>query len=363
MDFGLFSESGHRLNPRAADAYDEDLAEVILGDQLGMTEAWIAEPNHVRPNTVTHAYFLMARAAAVTDRIRFGSGIRQLPLHHPVDVAQEANAIDNVTHGRYIFGYGGTHLVTHEQLQMRGIEVEREETRAMVYESVEFLLRCFTETEPFDFDGRYWQGRNVHILPRPYQQPHIPIAAGCSGSTETLELAARHGFAPLLGRGTDSAEELRSWGDTYLSAAAAAGQPASRKQFRVAHVAYVGESDSRAREEVYEGLCQLIEDRKKEPVYLLRRIDPGMTLDDVTFDYMLESGFYWVGGPDTIYQRIKDFYDGSGGFGTLLMFCGLPIAPPEKIADSMHRLMEQVAPRLAHLDPDESPAVSGSPAS
>jgi len=36
----------------------------------------------------------------------------------------------------------------------------------------------------------------------------------------------------------------------------------------------------------------------------------------------------------------------------LLIFVGLPMAAPDKVARSMRLLMEEVAPRLANLDPD-----------
>jgi alkanesulfonate monooxygenase SsuD/methylene tetrahydromethanopterin reductase-like flavin-dependent oxidoreductase (luciferase family) len=356
MEFGLFSESGHRHNSVAAETFNEDLAEVVLADQLGMREAWIAEPNHVRANTVTHSSLLMCRAAALTERIRFGNGIRQLPLHHPVDLVQEANMCDQVTHGRYIFGYGGTHLASHEQLHMRGIDVARDETRSMVYESIDFILKCWTSPEPFDYEGRYWRGTGIHVLPRPFQRPHPPIAAACTGSAETLDLAARHGFIPLLGRGNDLAQDIRRSGDIYVGASEAAGRAPSRREFRVARVVYVGETDEKAKDDVRHGLSRLLEERKVEGPYLLKHVPPGGTLDDLTFEYMLDRGLYWVGDPETVYKLIEDYYVASGGFGVLLIFAGLPIAPPGKLARSMRLLMEHVAPRLAHLDPDLAPA-------
>ena len=167
MQFGLFSESGNRRHEVAAQTFQEDLDEIVLGDELGFSEAWIAEPNRVRPNTVTQAHMLMCKAAGLTKNIRFGTGIRQLPLHHPVDVVQEANMCDQVTQGRYTFGYGGTHLISHEQMRMRGIDSK--DTRAMVYESIDFILKCWNSSEPFDFEGRFWRGYDVHVLPRSFQ--------------------------------------------------------------------------------------------------------------------------------------------------------------------------------------------------
>src|SRR5579871_988149 len=296
MEFGLFSESGQRRNAVPAEAYDQDIDEIVLAESLGMTEAWIAEPNHVGANTVVNAAMLMCRAGAMTQSIRFGHAIRQLPLHHPVDLVQEANACDQLLKGRFVFGYGGTHLVTHEQLDMRGIHIGHEETRAMVHESVAFMLRCWTEPEPFDFAGRYWSGTGVHVLPPPYQQPHPPIAAGCSGSADSIQLAARNGFIPLLGRGRDPASEIRGMADLYVREAAAAGQPTTRRRFRVTHLIFVGESDREARAAVEDTLGRGARQEAAQLPYLAKHLPPGMDPRDVTLDFMIGSGMYWIGG-------------------------------------------------------------------
>src|SRR5207244_2469352 len=134
---------------------------------------------------------------------------------------------------------------------------------------------------------------------------------------------------------------------SYLRHAGAAGQPVPRGTFHVAHVVYVGETDREAIEDVRESLSILLEERKREGPYLARRLLPGQTLDDLTFDYMRDTGYYWIGSPDTIAETITEYYEGSGGFGMLLIFAGLPLASQAKVARSMRLLMEEVAPRLA----------------
>jgi alkanesulfonate monooxygenase SsuD/methylene tetrahydromethanopterin reductase-like flavin-dependent oxidoreductase (luciferase family) len=352
MQFGLFSESGYRRDATTAGAYGEDLAEIVEADRLGFREAWIAETNRVRPNTVTDANLLIAKLGGLTSQIRFGTGIRQLPLIHPVNVVREANVCDHLTDGRYMLGYGGTHMASLDQAFQRGLHYEHADTRAAVYEAVELIMKCWSATEPFDFDGRFWHGEHINILPRPFQQPHPPIAAACSGTAETLELAARNGFIPLLSRGNDQPEEIRERGEIYLKAATASGRASSPGIFRVTYFVYVGESDSQAREDLREGATYILERRKREnPQVLEGRIPRGGTLDDLTYDYMVDSGAYWVGGPEAIYQRIKDYFDASHGFGVLLFAVGLPVASHELRLNSLRRFMSEVAPRLAHLGP------------
>ena len=63
---------------------------------------------------------------------------------------------------------------------------------------------------------------------------------------------------------------------------------------------------------------------------------------------------YLLGDPESVAARIEEFYDAAGGFGTFLIVTGKNWATREKRARSMTRFMEEVAPKLRHLDPGES---------
>jgi len=54
-------------------------------------------------------------------------------------------------------------------------------------------------------------------------------------------------------------------------------------------------------------------------------------------------------------RRILEFYEQTGGFGTMMFHAGRPYATPEKLARSMELFTREVAPRLRHLDPDAKP--------
>lgn len=221
-----------------------------------------------------------------------------------------------------MLGWGGTHGMRGDHPHQLGVDSER--MRAMVYESVDYIMRCFTSTEPFDFDGEFWHGKGINVLPKPLQQPHVPVAAATAGDPRTLALAGRMGFMALLGRGSDEPHTLRAWGDTYLEAARAADRQPTRDAFRVTYHVHVSDSLAQARDELRATMGPSLErqqrDRQMEGLY--RWVAPGHTLEDVDFDMVLSTGRYFMGDPDTVCASIERLHRESGGFGTLLLFAG-----------------------------------------
>ena len=87
-----------------------------------------------------------------------------------------------------------------------------------------------------------------------------------------------------------------------------------------------------------------------------RRLDHyiavGGTREDLTMDYMIDRGAFFCGDPDTVYNQIKELYDEIDGFGVLLLLGGKDWGNREQRQRSMRLFMSDVAPRLAHLNPD-----------
>ena len=84
--FGQFSNSA-RTEPQTR-FYTEDLAEIVLGDELGYHEVWISEhTGSPLPGVMTVPELLIAKASGLTSRIRLGSAVRLLPLFHPTSIS------------------------------------------------------------------------------------------------------------------------------------------------------------------------------------------------------------------------------------------------------------------------------------
>src|SRR5436305_3588874 len=193
MEVGIGS-NGERHNAIAADSYDEDLYEVKLVDRLGFREAWISEHlrglGQTRPDALSAADLFICRAAAVTKQIMLGPGVRPIALYHPVQVALEAAVCDHLTRGRYLFGFGvgvpGANDMTQRGLGEDTIQLRR----ARMHEAIDLILRCWSAPEPFDYEGEFWQGKSISVMPKPYTKPRPPVGVASSTTLGTMQLAA-----------------------------------------------------------------------------------------------------------------------------------------------------------------------------
>jgi alkanesulfonate monooxygenase SsuD/methylene tetrahydromethanopterin reductase-like flavin-dependent oxidoreductase (luciferase family) len=337
MEFGLFSNN-RRPAKTLGDAWDEDIFEIVTADRLGFHEAWISE--HQTP-----AELIIAKAAGMTNRIRLGSGVRPLGYYHPLQVALEANATDQLTGGRYMLGIGtGFHA---RNMEWRGLDATQ--ARPMVEASIGLILKLWASDAPVDYDGPYWTGKQMVLQAKPVQMPHPPVAIAAVNSASSVELAGRLDLSVLTGDFIP-VERLREFGDILVAAQQKAGRPADRSKLKTTRVIYVAESDAKARDDLRESYEQTIAwEIVNTPHHQEQRIPPGGTLKDITFDYLCDTRNLFVGSPATVTDLIEDHWQKTGGFGTLMFHAGRDYATRDLRAHSMQMFMEQVAPRLAHL--------------
>lgn len=347
LRIGIFS-NGKRHGKMAAEGYDDDLDEIVAADGLGCCEAWISEHIGInRPATLPVPELLIAKASALTSRIRLGVAVRCLPLYHPIDVATMAATCDHLTKGRYLFGFGGGGPETG--MEQRGLE--RTFRHEMMLESLDLILKCWTTQERFVYEGRFYRGERILVLPKPFQKPYPPMAVASSSDT-FIDIAGREGYT-LLCSHYENGARLRPKIGKYLEAARQAGLEPDRHKISVCRQVYVADSAEEAKDDLREGANYELEEdvRFFGDRHLKNFMPPSGRLEDVTFDQLADDGWFILGDPERVYQGIKQLYDESGGFGTLLITMGRDWSTPEKRARSMKLLMEEVYPRLAQLEP------------
>jgi alkanesulfonate monooxygenase SsuD/methylene tetrahydromethanopterin reductase-like flavin-dependent oxidoreductase (luciferase family) len=266
----------------------------------------------------------------------------------------DAAMCDQLTRGRYMFGFG-VGGPGADQMAQRGLgDNSTEVRRARMHEAIDLILRAWTATEPFDYAGQFWQGTGINVLPRPYNKPYMPVGVASSTSMGTVDMAGRKQFLPLFSQ-YDEPGHMREMASGYLNGATAAGHAAERKAIRACRYVYVSKTTRQAKEELRPSITPSIERHKKGfPHHFAHSLPPSGKVEDVTWDHLVDSGHYFVGDPDRVCELIKNFHDASGGFGVLLLLVGKDYGTREQRTRSLRLFMEQVAPWLRDLDPDRT---------
>ncbi|MBM2810111.1 MAG: hypothetical protein HW416_870 [Chloroflexi bacterium] len=342
MQFGLY-HIGERPNRTPVEAWDDDLHEIVTADEIGLHEVWIRE--HASLNgPMPFPEMFIAKAAALTRQIRIGSG-RHLLLHDPLQVAGEGATCDQLIGGRYMFGYGPGGGNIERLAGDQGSRI------AKTLEYLDVIIRSWTAPDPFDYEGHFWSGKKINVLPRPLQQPY-PTTACASALPEAVEVAGREGHGVLFAD-YEGPQFVRDTYAIYASAAEAAGRESSRRGFRICRFVYVTDSVEQARKELRDSLHHEIEREKRTLHHHFSEcMPPSGKIEDISFDFLVDAGYYFVGDADTVYQRVKALYDEVGGFGVFLLRAGADRATRDERAQSMRLFMEHVAPRLRELPSD-----------
>lgn len=346
MKFGIFSNQQRHMTDVQA-SWDEDVREVLAAEQQGFDEAWISEHSGFPflRDAVVSAEMFIAKLAAVTSRIKLGSAVRRIALEHPVGVAQQAAMCDHLTGGRYLFGFGhGGPAIGYEQ---RGIELAK--THEMMLESIQLVLRCWNEREPFDHNGPYYPGTAIDVWPKPAQQPRIPVAMATT-QPHLLRYGAGAGFS-LMTSQYARPETIRRLGDIWSAACDETGRDDGRTSIIAVRAIHLADTDEEAVHDIAPGWREHLEFNKRHfgPVFN-EWVPAGGQLADLTYEYLLEEGLVFAGSADTVVDRIRHFHDVSGGFGTLLLVMGKNWGTFEQRERSMKIFATEIVPRLADLD-------------
>lgn len=127
----------------------------------------------------------LAFAAAVTSRIRLGTGICILPQRHPVYTAKQAADVDVLSGGRLDFGIGVGWL--REEFEALAQPFERRGARARDYVGVMRTLWCDKVSE---YRGEFYTLPPCYQSPKPVQKPHPPLYFGGESDAALRRVAA-----------------------------------------------------------------------------------------------------------------------------------------------------------------------------
>ena len=184
----------------AAEAEEAGWTGVFVWDHLRWCEpvAAIADP-----------WITLSAIATATSRIRLGPMVTPLARRRPAKVAKETATLDHLSSGRLTLGVGLGSDNYGVEYTKTGEEVDDRKRASMLDESLDVITRAWTGEEVVH-RGEHYTIDGVRFLPRPVQQPRIPIwVAGLVGNKRSLRRAARYdGYFPVFVERPDQVDEI-----------------------------------------------------------------------------------------------------------------------------------------------------------
>lgn len=357
MKLGLFMMPLHPPTRPVAECYDRDIDQLVLADKLGFDEAWLGEHFTEKWENAPAPDLMIAKALALTENIKFGTGVTLLGMHEPVYLAHRVAMLDHLAHGRFQWGIGLGGIPT--DMQLMGLDPATARGRAA--EALEVILGLWQADENgFSHHGEHFSidapkldqatGRGLHM--KPLQLPHPPISlAASTPKSGSLHIAGARGWSPMSSA-ILSATHLPGHWDMLAEGAKSAGRTANRSDWRVARDIFVGPTPKIARERARATMGRNYDEHQHASrigtvQIATSKLDPAMPDDAVDVDYLMEN-LWIVGDPAECADKIRALYETTGGFGSLLSIT----ADSDDAGwdhESLRLLAEDVAPRIADL--------------
>ncbi len=193
-------------------AWERTVEVARAADTLGFESIWLFDHFHTTPDPTDELTFesftSLAALAALTNRVRLGHIVICTAFRNPALTAKMISTLDTISGGRMELGIGAGWK--REEWEAYGYEFpETRERLRRLENDLEIVTRML---EPGSgratFEGPSASVRGAINLPKPIQQPRVPVMVGGNGREVTWRLAAR--FADELNVDGMPPDELKN---------------------------------------------------------------------------------------------------------------------------------------------------------
>lgn len=339
---------------KGAKLYNRYLDELEYADQLGFDGVCVNEHHQNAYGLMPQPGVMAGALARRTKKVKIAILGRALPLlNNPVTVAEEFAMVDNITEGRLIAGF------------VRGIGAEYHawssnpaNSHDRFHEAHDLIVRAWTETGPFAFEGKHYEFQYVNLWPRPYQEPHPPVWIPSQGSSETIDWASHPDRRYTYLQTFTPVKMLAKYMAMYKERALEQGYEATEDQLGWSVPVYVAETDEIARREAKDHIENFLNKFLRMPKEML--LPPGyLSLRSMmgvmkaksaiggkqTIDDVIDKGMFICGSPETVRSRLEQ-YQTEIGFGHLLTLLQFGTLPAELTRKNMEIYASEVMPYL-----------------
>ncbi len=349
MKFGVLHLFESPMGRNDTEMVNEQISLMQAAEDYGFDSIWPAEHHFNEYGVCASPALTLAALARTTTRIRLGSGVVVLPLHHPVRVAEDFAMLDILSGGRVELGLGRG----YQPHEFRGMDVDQTQSKELFDEGLEVILRSWRD-ERLSFEGKHYRFEDVQVRPRPVQEPHPPVWMACL-SEESFEKAGRLGlnllFSPVFGGSIEAAAVLFK---RYRDALEKAGYDPATREVGALVMTYAGRTQEQAREEFAPSVIWYLRTYSKvvaphigQPA--IKGYENYTMLRDVTkvlqWDQLLQVGAAVCGEADYVTEQIAEMRD-KIGVSTLLCWTRMGGLPVDLVLAHMETMRDKVMPAL-----------------
>jgi alkanesulfonate monooxygenase SsuD/methylene tetrahydromethanopterin reductase-like flavin-dependent oxidoreductase (luciferase family) len=333
LEFGVFDHLDR--NDLALSQFYEQRLTVIEGlERFGFYAYHVAEHHFTPLGMAPSPSVFLSAIAQRTRRLRFGTFVYALPVHHPLRVLEEICMLDHMSGGRLEIGFGRGSV----PFEISYYGQNAEERQQIYAERLELILKAFA-VRTLTWNGRYDRFENVPMELAPLQKPHPPLWYGAH-SPDSAERAARKGLNIVTNDMPGNTRAIVSrYRQIWREVRPAAGFP----KMGIVRFIVVAATDSEALKCARRAYLRW----RSSFNYLseMHGTKPDSPLNAESFDRLMDQGQAIAGSPDTVRQALAAQVKDSEANYVVGQFCFGDLTVDE-MCRSVELFAKQIIPSL-----------------
>ena len=334
MDFGFSMRGQYPGDTDLRRSFEEVCEMARVADKLGFR--YLTKGQHYAhgPMQAFQQLPFLARIMVEAPNVRIVSGILLLPLHKPLDIAEQYATLDVMSGGRLVFGCG----IGYREVEFKAFGMDTKDRGRRFEENLIAIRRLWTEPS-VTMKGSHFELDNASASIVPLQKPTPPFWVGANVDAG-VERAARMADAWLINP-HQRLDTLERQIGVYHAALEKAGKPkpAVMPMMRECFVA-------RTNEEALRRARPYLEAKYKQ--YHEWGQDKSMAKGDddlsLSFEQLIDQRFL-VGSVDEVAEQIVEYNKRLGVNVVIPAFQQIG-TPHSQVLEALHLFAEEVIPKV-----------------
>lgn len=183
MDVGLFVNA-QASEDESPEALVEGIARQVRTARDSGFDFVLSGQHYLTDNIQLQPIPILSYLSSLCGSMTLGTGVLLLPLHHPVDIAEQISTLDALV-DETIVGVGAGYRTR----EFEAFDVDQSKRGSRLQEGIELLDRLWTRSN-VTYDGEHYSVEHATINPKPEEKPTVWVGAN---TAKTVRRAACFG--------------------------------------------------------------------------------------------------------------------------------------------------------------------------